>query len=251
VTPAGDAGADDRAAPGDRARADRLVTVAHGTRTTAANAVAREVTAAAAQRLGVPGTAAYVELQPPLFEEVMAANAEPAVVVPLLLSTGYHVRHDVPRAVATSRAPVTLTPPLGPHPRLAAVQVARLREAGVEPGRPVTMVATGSRDVLSASDLCVARGLLAAAWGGDVRLAVLSGGGRRPAEVVRAGDAVSPYLLAGGFFAATAARECREAGAADVANVLGPHPYVIDLVVDRVRAVVGAAGPGFAARRPL
>lgn len=219
----------------------RLVTVAHGTRTTAANAVAREVTEAAAAALGVPGTAAYVELHPPLLTDVMAANGDEAVVVPMLLSTGYHVRHDVPDAVALSPAPVALTPALGPHPLLAAAQVARLREAGAEPGQPVTMVAAGSRDVLTGSDLCVARGLLAAAWGGDVRLAVLTGPGRRPADVVRAGDAVSPYLLAGGFFADKAARDCRAAGAGVVAGVLGPHPRVVELVVARVRATLAPA----------
>lgn len=218
----------------------RLVTVAHGTRTTAANAVAVAITDAAAGELGLPGTAAYVELHPPLLDEVMAGNVVEAVVVPLLLSTGYHVRHDVPEAVARSAAPVALTPALGPHPLLAAAQVERLREAGARPGRPVTMVAAGSRDVLTGSDLCVARGFLAAAWGGDVRLAVLSGPGRRPAEVVRDGDAVSPYLLAGGFFADKAARECRAAGATVVAGVLGAHPRVVDLVVARVRAALAA-----------
>lgn len=220
----------------------RLVTVAHGTRTTAANAVAGEITRVAASALGMPGTAAYVELHPPLFEEVMAANADEAVVVPLLLSTGYHVRHDVPAAVARSAGPVVLTPALGPHPLLAAAQVARLHEAGVPPGRRVVMAAAGSRDPLTAADLERARALLAEAWGADVGLAVLSGPGQRPADVVRAGDAVSPYLLAGGFFADRAATECREAGARDVAAVIGAHARVVDLVVTRVRAVLGSAG---------
>lgn len=215
----------------------RLVTVAHGTRQTAGNEVARELTALAAETLGVPATASYVELSDPLFAEVVAGLEEPAVAVPLLLSTGFHMRQDLPEAVAAAGAAVRLGRPLGPDPLLAAAQADRLRDAGAEPGCPVTMVAAGSSDPEALPQLAEAAALLGAAWGGVVRVATLTALGERPADVVQPGDAVSPYLLSGGYFADRARRESLEAGASVVAGVIGPHPRVVELVVARARAL--------------
>ncbi|GAW50290.1 MULTISPECIES: sirohydrochlorin chelatase [unclassified Nocardioides] len=204
----------------------RLVTVAHGTRTAAGNAVAASLTAAAGARLGLPAVASYVELCSPSFTSVME-SPEPSVVVPLLLSTGHHVREDL----AGARA-------LGPDALLASAQVARLLSAGAAPGQPVVMVAAGSRDPRATRDLILAAAYLSSAWGGPVRLATLAGRGRRPAEVVRPGDAVSPYLLAPGFFATRARAGSAAAGV--VADVIGPHPAVVDLIVARASELLGA-----------
>ena len=119
-----------------------LVTVAHGTRRAGGNEIARQITRGAGVALGVESTAAYVELSEPLLADVVAGLDSPAVVVPLLLSTGFHVRTDLPRACAGG--PVVLGRPLGPDPLLAAAQVARLVAAGIEPGRPLVLVAAGS-----------------------------------------------------------------------------------------------------------
>jgi sirohydrochlorin ferrochelatase len=224
----------------------RLVTVAHGTRHPTGNRVAAALTEQAAARLGMPAQAAYVELCAPLFAEVMAdppADGATRLVVPLLLSTGYHVRHDLPAALRPSapRAPALLAGPLGPDPLLAAAQVERLRAAGARPGQPVVMLAAGSNDVAAARDLQSAADLLATSWGAPVRLAVLAGLGPRPEEVVRAGDAVSPYLLAPGFFARRAAATAQGLGAGVVADPIGVHPLVVDLVVARVRALLAPA----------
>jgi len=156
---------------------------------------------------------------------------EAAVVVPLLLSTGYHVTVDLPRAVGGARVPVTLGASLGPDAALAAAQAERLREAGAAPGQPVVMVAAGSQDPAAMPDLERATALLAGAWDGPVTLATLGGPGLRPAEVARPGDAVSPYLLAPGHFAERARSE--SLGAAVVADVIGVHPAVVDLIVSR------------------
>lgn len=220
----------------------RLVTVAHGTRTPAGNLVAAELTARAAERLGWAATTSYVELCDPLFADVVAPVAEPTVVVPLLLSTGYHLRQDLPRAVAAAARPelVRLGRGLGPSPLLAAAQVERLRAAGATPGQPVVLVAAGSSDPLATDDLDRAASLLSTAWGAPVRLATLSGRGERLDRVVRPGDAVSPYLMATGYFARTARHDALAAGASVVADVLGPHPLVVDLVCARARALASA-----------
>jgi sirohydrochlorin ferrochelatase len=214
-----------------------LVTVAHGTRNEVGNRVAVELTAAAGERLGVPATASYVELCAPLFEDVVAGLGQPAVAVPLLLSTGYHVRHDLPAAVERASVPVRLGGALGPDPLLAAAQVDRLAEAGATPGQPAVMVAAGSRDPAATADLEGAADLLAGAWGGEVRLATLGGLGARPADVVRPGDVVAPYLLSPGYFADRARRESLDAGATVVGDVIGTHVRVVELVCERCRAL--------------
>jgi sirohydrochlorin ferrochelatase len=212
-----------------------LVTVAHGTRH-ASDEVAVELTRRAAQRLGTTGRASFVELREPLFADVIAASDVPTVAVPLLLSRGYHVAVDLPAAVLRARTEVTLAPALGPHRLLARAQVSRLVESGARRGTPVVMVAAGSQDPSASTDLEAASRLLGEAWGAPVRLAVLSGEGPRPAAIVRPGDAVSPYLLSPGYFATRAGQEARAAGATVVADVLGAHDLVVDLVVERARA---------------
>ena len=226
----------------------RLVTVAHGTRFAAGNRVAAAITSRAARRLRQErAVTSYVELCEPTFAEVMAANATPAVVVPLLLSTGYHVSTDLPAAVATSRAPVRLTHPLGPHPLLAEVMAHRLLKAGARIGDPVVMVAAGSNDPAAAVDLGVAARLLQTRWGAPVRVATVTGQGPSVGDAV--GDAVgesraqgrvavAPYLLAPGHFSRRARASGLAAGATVVADVLGAHPLVTELVVRRYRAAV-------------
>ncbi len=219
----------------------RLVTVAHGTRQVAGNAIARTLTAAAGERLGMPAVASYVELCEPSFADVMTSSSEPAVVVPLLLSTGFHLRQDLPRMSGAATGPVMVGRSLGPHHLLAQAQVARLVEAGAWPGSArLVLVAAGSSDPLATRDLVRAAELLGREWGAPVEVATLSGLGRRPAEVVRPGDAVSPYLLAPGFFADRARRESLAAGATVVADVIGPHDAVVELVVHRTHALAAA-----------
>ena len=215
-----------------------LVTVAHGTRRAGGNEIARQITRGAGVALGVGSTAAYVELSEPLLTDVVAGLAGAAVVVPLLLSTGYHVRTDLPRACAGG--PVVLGRPLGPDPLLAQAQVARLVAAGIEPGRPLVLVATGSSDPLAWRDLRAASHLLADSWGVKVRTATLGGLGPRPEEVLTPDDAVSPYLLSPGLFSRRLADQC-EALSVPCADVIGPHPLVVDLVVERYRDLAGGA----------
>ena len=214
-----------------------LLTVAHGTRTPEGNLVARALTEAAAGRLEGGATCSFVELSEPLFSDVVLDAPAGSVVVPLLLSTGFHLRQDLPSMVAAAPEPVRLGRSLGPHRDLAAAQVARLVEAGAEPGEPLVMVAAGSSDPLATRDLDRAAELLGRAWGSPVRLGTLAGLGRRVAEVVEPGDVVSPYLLATGFFARRLREEALGRGARVVADVIGPHERVVDLVVARARAL--------------
>lgn len=214
----------------------RLVVVAHGTRQLLGNAVASVVAKRAGRVLGVEAKAAYVELCDPLLTDVLA-DGQPSVVVPLLLSTGYHINVDLPRAA--EGLPVTMGRALGPDPLLASAQVSRLVAAGASPGQPVVLVAAGSNDPAARTDIATAGLMLAEAWGASVRVATVSGSGA-PAldQVVRPGDAISPYLLAPGFFSETVRTRSSAAGAEVVADVIGPHPDVVELVVRRAAALI-------------
>lgn len=216
----------------------RLVCVAHGTRSGAGNAIASALTTAAGASAGVKAEVAYVELQRPSLPEVLAASAEAAVVVPLLLSHGYHTRVDLPGAVAAAAGPVWVAPPLGPSPLLAVAQASRLVAAGASPRQPVVLVGAGSRDPSAAVDLAVAADLLRGVWGGPVRVATVAQA--NVLDVVRPGDAVSPYLLAPGFFSRRVRELALSAGASVVADVIGAHPAVVELVGERFLAAAAS-----------
>lgn len=215
--------------------APAIVTVAHGSRFADGNAVAVAITDAVRALWAGPVHGTYVELADPVFDADAAAG-QPAVVVPLLLSAGFHICSDIPGRAGPQ---MRFAPSLGPDPAITAVQVERLREAGATPGAPVTMVATGSNHAGAQEDLEVARTLLEEAWGAPVRLASMTGAGRRPAEVVEPGDAVSPYLLAPGHFSRQLRAQSLEAGAAVVAEVMGAHPAFAQLVVERAGGPFG------------
>jgi sirohydrochlorin ferrochelatase len=212
----------------------RLVTVAHGTRSTDGNRVAAEITRLTGRRLGLPAVAFYLGFGRPLFADAVGAIGPDTVVVPLLLSHGTHVRVDLPAAVRHADPRTLVSSPLGPDPLLARAMADRLHAAGARPGRPVVLVAAGSTDPSAMPDIARAADLLRAVWGGPVRWATLSGAGPGLADTARPGDAVAPYLLAPGFFATRTDTLARAAGVAVVADVIGAHPRVVDLVVRRV-----------------
>ena len=227
----------------------RLVTVAHGTRNAEGPPVIEALVRRVQRRLpdvGVIGS--YVELTEPSFDSVMAAADGPSVVVPLLLSTGYHVNHDLPESARLSPFPVTIARPLGPHPLLAAAGAMQLRAAGAARGDAVVLVVAGSKDPDATADALAAGRLLRAQWGAPVKVAFLSGAGPSVPSVVeqlRAEGhrrvAASPYLLAPGHFATRAATLARINGATTVADVLAHQPLVSELVVRRYVAARRAA----------
>ena len=215
-----------------------LVTVAHGTRFAPGNEVAARVTAQAATLLGVPGTASYVELCAPSFASVMAAATGPTVVVPLLLSTGYHLRVDLPAASALSRHETVLAPALGPHPLLAAAQASRLVAAGAR-RRPTRRARRRRLHRPGRRGRPDARG--ADCWRRP---------GPGPSRWPRcpAADAARPRSCARaspcrrtcsrpGTSPPAPATESLAAGAAVVADVIGAHEYVAQLVASRFRAL--------------
>jgi len=219
-----------------------LVLVAHGTRDPRGVDTVQQL-AAAVRAHGVVVHLAFVDVLGPAVSAVLITVAGPVVVVPAFLAAGYHVRTDVPGEVrASGHRAVHVTAALGPAPALAAVQRARLREAGWRPGDGVVLAAVGSRDPLAREDVGTAAQLLSANLGTPVRhgYAVASEPTVRQAVAqLRSESArrvvISPYLLAPGLFHTKLA----EAGADLVAAPMGVHPVLVELLLRRYRDLSG------------
>ncbi|MGW0531851.1 sirohydrochlorin chelatase [Streptomyces sp. NPDC003032] len=241
-----------------------LVLVGHGSRDPRALAA---VTALAdrirEQRPGLAVRLGHIELNEPLLGDTLAAQrGGPAVLVPLLLSRGQHVKRDIPAAAAdASHLDTRVAAPLGPHPLLAEALHTRLVQAGW-PARPpgaaarrrhaVVLAAAGSRDPESAADTERAAALLADRLGVPVvpayaaptaactrtvpeALEALAAEGRTRA-------AVAAYFTAPGRFAGQSAAAAPWVAAAP----LGAHPALARLVLhryDRARTAPPVAEP--------
>jgi sirohydrochlorin ferrochelatase len=178
---------------------------------------------------------AYVDVQQPDLPDVVAALPDgPAVIVPLLLSVGYHVKVDIAEA-GRSRPDTFAAAPLGPDPRLAELLQQRLAEAGVERDAAVVLAAAGSSDACAAVDVEELAEQLAALRSG--RIVVGFGASARPsvpeavaqAQEGAAGPAIASYLLAPGYFHDQLAK----AGASVVSAPLLPSTTVAEVALAR------------------
>ncbi|MBB3085650.1 sirohydrochlorin chelatase [Geodermatophilus sabuli] len=227
-----------------------LVACAHGTRNpTGRRLIAELALAARALRPGLTTTAAFVDVQPPTVADVVAglrADGRPAVVVPLLLSGGYHVHVDIARAVEGAAGAVAARP-LGPDPRLVEVLADRLRTTRADPRDPhtaVVLAAAGSSDPRSVADVQDTAGLLQRTWAGPVTTGYGSAAQPPVATAVaaarRAGAervVVAAYLLAPGHFHDKLAG----AGADAVTAPLLPDERIAAVLLDRYDAAVAPA----------
>ncbi|MFN2494780.1 MAG: sirohydrochlorin chelatase [Pseudonocardiaceae bacterium] len=210
-----------------------VVVAAHGTRDPAGVVVARRLVTALRARL--PGTAvrlAFVDVLGPSVHEVVADVPGSVTVVPAFLSSGYHVRTDVPREVAvTGRRDVTVTAALGPDWLLVETLRDRLRAAGWRSGDAVVLAAAGSSDPRAVADVRTAAAQLSDVLGHRVRAGFVATGAPRVTDLIAglraAGEprvAVASWLLAPGLFH----RRLAYVRADVVAAPLGVHPAVVD-----------------------
>lgn len=234
-----------------RVRAPVLVGCAHGTRDVRGRRLIGSLVAAvAAARPGLAVETAFVDVQPPTVADVVerATRADrSAVVVPLLLSSGYHVGVDIARAV--EGRPATAAPALGPDDRITAVLLDRLRQAGLLPDDVVVVAAAGSSDPRAAADVeQVAAGVRAQHAGPVVVGYGASTSPLVPAVVQQVRRdrperrvVLASYLLAPGHFHSRLLR----AGADVVAEPLllegaAPDPRLVAVVLDRYDTAAGA-----------
>ncbi|GAA1578467.1 sirohydrochlorin chelatase [Streptomyces globosus] len=216
-----------------------LVAVAHGSRDPRALPAVQDLLARVRElRPGLDVRLGHVELNRPLLPDTLRHTAGPAVLVPLLLSRGHHVKRDLPEAAA-AHADARVAAPLGPHPLLVEALYDRLREAGWHPARHTAAVlaAAGSRDPDAAADTRRTAALLSERLGGvPVVPAYASAAPPAAAEAVGAlaarghrRIAVASYFTAPGPFAAQSAA----AATGPAAALLGDHPALARLVIRR------------------
>jgi sirohydrochlorin ferrochelatase len=244
------------------ARAQPLVLVgcSHGTRLPAGRRTMALLRLAIAKaRPGIEVRAAHVDVHKPALDDVVqrfAAQGRLVVVVPLLLSTGYHVRVDIARAVAaagpaaeaaglpTGGPRAVAAAALGPDPVLVRVLQQRLTEAGAGPDDPVVLAAAGSSDPRASADVDQIVAALAELRAAPVSVGFLASAEPTVADAVALARhehpgrqlAVATYLLAPGFFSG----RLDAAGADRVAAPLAPHPDLADLALTRFDQALAA-----------
>ncbi|MFJ5528838.1 sirohydrochlorin chelatase [Streptomyces sp. NPDC093261] len=230
-----------------------LVLVAHGSRDPRALATARALAERVRElRPRLPVRLGHIELNAPLLPDTLASlGTGRAVLVPLLLGRGHHVKRDIPEMAGAARAVTRVAAPLGPHPLLVETLYARLVEAGWPAGMSdarrrasaVVLAAAGSRDPDSAADTRRTAQLLAERLGAPVVPAYASAATPTVSAAVRSLGArghhriaVASYFAAPGRFAAECAAAAPWIGAAP----LGAHPAVARLVLHRYDQAVAA-----------
>ncbi|WP_353951643.1 sirohydrochlorin chelatase [Knoellia sp. S7-12] len=217
-----------------------VVLVAHGTRDARGSETVRRLAGRVGESLPSQEVAlAYVDVQEPLvddvLDDVMTRHAS-VVVVPLLLSRGFHVDVDIANAVAAHHGSRAVAP-LGPDPMLAALMAAHLQASGVAPGTHVVMAAAGSSRAVAAEDVESAADQLAEEWDAPVTVAYAAGTQPSVPDAVAAARAagastvaVASYLLAEGFFHDRLA----DAGADIVTPPLGDDDATVAVILSRL-----------------
>lgn len=234
-----------------------LLAVSHGTADAAgARAIADLVDAVALALPDVEVRSAFVDVQRPDAADVMPTLEGPVVIVPLLLSHGFHVDHDL-HGMAATRADAVVAAPLGPDPRLAEVLTHRLEGAlaAAPPTasgsrRPVVLAVAGSRDPVSLIDAVDMAALLTERLGHPVELAYLAARfPDLPTALQSHPDAVvSTYLLAQGYFFDLARRQSSTPISPPLLDGGAVPAALVDLVVQRYADAAARLG---AERHPL
>lgn len=251
-----------------------LALIGHGSRKSTGNDEIDALAARVRQRMAEPTqaplggvTIGFIELARPSAEEALdaaAALGDEVVAVPAVLLAASHAKNDVPLAVlrARQRHPSVrfyAARPLGVHPRMIDALADRLAEAITleDPARTsILLVGRGSSDPDANADLhkiarlfAERRGLqeVGVAYIGVTTPQVEDGFRKillgRPRTVV-----VLPYLLYPGVLVDRLRAQISELAALHprmevvVAEPIGTHPAVLDVLAVRVEEAVSGSG---------
>jgi len=217
-----------------------LVAISHGTSSPEGQrAVAGLVSAVAQARSDLHVAAGFVDVQQPDVSATLSPLEGPAIVIPLLLSAGYHVHVDL-RDELREHPGSTLARAMGPDDRLVTVLERRLAEAGLRDTDSVVLACAGSSDARAVEDCHEMGRRLAARLGRPVTVGFISAAFPRVDEAVdierERGQrvAVATYLLAPGYF-----NDLAHATTADLTSGpllsadSSPPSELVDLVLDR------------------
>lgn len=252
----------------DEAMQPVLGLISHGTSSPDGQAVILALAEAVADDLrerGITDTLAlgHVDVQAPDVAEVLATLPadRTTVLVPLLLSPGYHVHVDLAEAVAGAGGPapdgmgsvpgrpvrdIRVAGTLGPDPRLAELLAAKL--PALDDGDEVILVAAGSSDERANDASRTVGDLLAETLARPVHTTFLAGDRDNLRDIVEQKShlgrrlVAANYLLAPGYFDDLAARLLATIGGRLSAPLLHPSSpaprQLVDIVRDRMVAVL-------------
>jgi sirohydrochlorin ferrochelatase len=231
--------------------APELVLASHGTSSPVGQAAVAQLVAAVADALPrVTVLGCHVDVETPDVPTTLdrIADDSAAVVVPLLLSAGFHVYVDLAEAVAAARTriPAAVTAALGPDVRLATLLARRLADVGLDPADTVVLAAAGSTDPRAVADCERMRRLLAAEIGNPVTLGFVSAAqpelraaiGLARRDLLPGGRVVvANYLLAPGHFSDRVTAAGGDRTTQPLLDGTTPPPAeLVDIVVDRYLA---------------
>lgn len=227
--------------------APALLAISHGTSSpTGQDAVASLVAGVAAARPDLAVHEGFVDVQQPDVPAVLGAlpASRESVIVPLLLSAGYHVHVDLADDAASAEGAV-VAGALGPDDRLVAVLARRLEEAGLLASDVVVLAAAGSSDERAVADCIETARRLGAVIERPVTVGFISAALPRIADEIATTRAAHPgrrvvvasYLLAPGYFAELAAAAGGDVTSAPLLLADGEAPdELVDLVLERYAA---------------
>lgn len=183
-----------------------LVACSHGTSSPLSRQRMTGLVDAVARALpGIRVVEMFVDVEEPRLADSLPGIRGPVVVVPVFLSGGYHLHHDIHGAVNRHHDAV-VTAPLGPDPRLAELQARRLAELGTTADDVVVMAASASSDTRAVADISAAADLLRDRGHRVADVGFVGGRGLQVADAVASARrrhrrvVVSSYLLMPGHF---------------------------------------------------
>jgi sirohydrochlorin ferrochelatase len=215
----------------------RLLAAVHGTRSLAGQATTRALISRVRWvRPGLPVDLCFLDVLEPGLASRLSSLPGSVVVVPVLLSAGYHVHDDIPSLTA---ARATVARHLGPDRVLSEVLAARLAAAGGDSADTVALVAAPSTRSSAARELAAAATDLASLLGRTVQPLTVGATLSDSLAALRGRIGIATYLLSEGHFFDTLRTAASEAGVVAVAEPLGEHPAVAELIVARYDEALG------------
>ncbi|MEJ1154149.1 sirohydrochlorin chelatase [Microbacterium marmarense] len=225
-----------------------LVAISHGTASPAGQAAVEALGAAVAAQLpDVTVRLGHVDVQQPDVAASLAGidEKQPIVIVPLLLSAGYHVRIDL-KEQSAHRDNVTISAALGPDERLVDALNARLAPLNPEHADAIVLAVAGSSDERANDDCRTIGRMLSERLDQDVTVGFLAATEPRLGTAIEAAReagaeriVVANYLLAPGYFHDLATRLAK---GAPVARPLldddEPAHQIVAVVADRYRSML-------------
>lgn len=194
----------------------------------------QEAVLAAAEAVeGLTGTrvaAAFLDHDPRGLGAVVSSldDTDDVVVLPLLLSTAFHARVDVPAAVAALGREVRLLDPVG-HPD------ALLDELLLRCGGPAVVVSAGTRFDEERAAFSRAVAAASARTRVPAAAAYATGPGRHIEDATRpGGSAIVPWLLAPGRLLDAVTAAARTHGCRTVGAGLLREPTLLDALAERL-----------------